>query len=306
MASLAGSQSIERESKMTEKAHIGVTGLATMGRNLARNFARRGHRVAVHNRRAERTDNLIEHFSGEGDFVPAYSLSELVQSLERPRRLVIMVKAGPPTDEVVDELAPLLDSGDILVDAGNAHFEDTRRRQAALAERGLHFVGSGVSGGEEGALEGPSIMPGGSQQAYGELEPFLSGIAADVDGTPCVAHIGPDGAGHFVKMVHNGIEYSDMQLIGEAYDLLRHAAGKEPAEIAEIRHVDHRRGEQHPGTDRQRRLHHGLTGKIHLGAGGHPGAQHLHTSEFHSRSDVGGTQSGLRGPNHFAQPAQQR
>ncbi|MBA8823431.1 6-phosphogluconate dehydrogenase [Saccharopolyspora lacisalsi] len=219
---------------MTEKAHIGVTGLATMGRNLARNFARRGHRVAVHNRRAERTDNLIEHFSGEGDFVPTYSLSELVQALERPRRLVIMVKAGPPTDEVVDELAPLLDSGDVLVDAGNAHFEDTRRRQAALAERGLHFVGSGVSGGEEGALEGPSIMPGGSQQAYGELEPFLSGIAADVDGTPCVAHIGPDGAGHFVKMVHNGIEYSDMQLIGEAYDLLRHAVGKEPAEIAEI------------------------------------------------------------------------
>lgn len=234
MASLAGSQSIERESKMTEKAHIGVTGLATMGRNLARNFARRGHRVAVHNRRAERTDNLIEHFSGEGDFVPAYSLSELVQSLERPRRLVIMVKAGPPTDEVVDELAPLLDSGDILVDAGNAHFEDTRRRQAALAERGLHFVGSGVSGGEEGALEGPSIMPGGSQQAYGELEPFLSGIAADVDGTPCVAHIGPDGAGHFVKMVHNGIEYADMQLIAEAYDLLRRGAGMSCEQIAEI------------------------------------------------------------------------
>ncbi|RCW43259.1 6-phosphogluconate dehydrogenase [Halopolyspora algeriensis] len=218
---------------MTEKAHIGVTGLAVMGRNLARNFARHGHRVAVHNRRRERTDDLIEQFGGEGSFVPAYSLSELVDALERPRRLVVMVKAGRPTDDVLDELAPLLEEGDILVDAGNANFTDTRRREAALAERGLHFVGSGVSGGEEGALHGPSIMPGGSEAAYRELAPLLGDIAANVDGTPCVTHVGSDGAGHFVKMVHNGIEYSDMQLIAEAYDLLRHGLGRTPAAIAE-------------------------------------------------------------------------
>ncbi len=219
---------------MAEKAQIGVTGLAVMGRNLARNFARNGRTVAVHNRRRERTDDLVEHFGDEGTFVPTYSHQELVEALERPRRLVVMVKAGQPTDDVLRELAPLLDSGDILVDAGNANFSDTRRREAELGERGLHFVGSGVSGGEEGALHGPSIMPGGSPEAYRELEPLLRGVAAHVDGAPCVTHVGPDGAGHFVKTVHNGIEYADMQLIAEAYDLLRHALGKDPAEIAEI------------------------------------------------------------------------
>ena len=219
---------------MTDKAQIGVSGLAVMGRNLARNFARHGHRVAVHNRRRERTDALVEQFGHEGSFTPAHSPQEFVAALERPRKLVIMVKAGEPTDQVIDEFAPLLDRGDMIVDAGNAHFDDTRRRQAALAERGLHFVGTGVSGGEEGALHGPSIMPGGSAEAYRELGPFLTDISAKVDGTPCATHIGPDGAGHFVKMVHNGIEYSDMQLIAESYDLLRHGLGKEPAEISEI------------------------------------------------------------------------
>lgn len=219
---------------MADKAHIGVTGLAVMGRNLARNFARRGHAVAVHNRRRERTDELVDQFGHEGTFVPAYSHRELVDALERPRRIVVMVKAGEPTDDVLRDLAALLDSGDVLVDAGNANFHDTRRREAEFAERGLHFVGSGVSGGEEGALHGPSIMPGGSAEAYAELAPLLRDIAADVDGTPCVTHVGSDGAGHFVKTVHNGIEYSDMQLIAEAYDLLRHLLGKDPAEISEI------------------------------------------------------------------------
>ncbi|NYH78037.1 6-phosphogluconate dehydrogenase [Actinopolyspora biskrensis] len=218
---------------MSDKAQIGVTGLAVMGRNLARNLARNGHRVAVHNRHRERTDELIEQFGSEGEFVPSHSLRELVDSLERPRRIVVMVKAGGPTDAVIEELVPMLDNDDIVVDAGNANFEDTLRRESSLAERGVRFVGTGVSGGEEGALHGPSIMPGGSASAYRELEPILRSIAADVDGTPCVTHVGENGAGHFVKMVHNGIEYADMQLIAETYDLLRGVLGRGPGEIAE-------------------------------------------------------------------------
>ncbi|MGK5555001.1 NADP-dependent phosphogluconate dehydrogenase [Actinomadura kijaniata] len=217
-----------------QKAQIGVTGLATMGRNLARNFARRGHTVAVHNRTAARTKALVEEFGHEGTFVPAETAEEFVAALERPRRLVVMVKAGAATDAVIDEFAPLLEPGDMIVDGGNAHFADTRRREAALRERGVHFVGAGISGGEEGALNGPSIMPGGPAESYRDLGPLLESIAANVDGVPCVTHIGPDGAGHFVKMVHNGIEYADMQLIAESYDLLRHAAGLSPAEIAEV------------------------------------------------------------------------
>ncbi|GLY95060.1 NADP-dependent phosphogluconate dehydrogenase [Actinoplanes sp. NBRC 103695] len=219
---------------MTEKAQIGVTGLAVMGRNLARNFARHGHTVAVHNRSYGRTKELVEQFGEEGTFLAAETAEEFVASLERPRRVVIMVKAGGPTDAVIDEFAPLLEEGDMLIDAGNAHYLDTRRREAALRERGLHFVGAGVSGGEEGALHGPSIMPGGPVESYESLGPLLEDIAAKVDGEPCCVHVGPDGAGHFVKMVHNGIEYADMQLIAEAYDLLRQVGGHSPAEIAEI------------------------------------------------------------------------
>ncbi|MFC0532477.1 NADP-dependent phosphogluconate dehydrogenase [Phytohabitans kaempferiae] len=219
---------------MTELARIGVTGLAVMGRNLARNLARHGHPVAVHNRSYGRTKELVEEFGHEGTFLPAETAEQFVASLERPRRLVIMVKAGAPTDAVIDEFAPLLEPGDMIVDGGNAHFADTRRREQALRERGLHFVGTGISGGEEGALHGPSIMPGGSPESYEALGPLLEDISAKVDGTPCCAHVGPDGAGHFVKMVHNGIEYADMQLIAEAYDLLRRGAGREPGEIAEV------------------------------------------------------------------------
>ncbi|MFF1873956.1 NADP-dependent phosphogluconate dehydrogenase [Kitasatospora herbaricolor] len=219
---------------MQSQAQVGVTGLAVMGRNLARNFARHGYRVAVHNRTAARTTALVEEFGHEGEFRPARTAQEFVASLERPRRIVIMVKAGGPTDAVIDELVPLLDAGDVVVDGGNAHFLDTRRREQALRAHGLHFVGSGISGGEQGALEGPSIMPGGTAESYRVLGPLLEDIAAKVDGAPCCTHIGPDGAGHFVKMVHNGIEYADMQLIAEAYDLLRHGAGRQPGEIAEI------------------------------------------------------------------------
>jgi len=214
-------------------AQIGVTGLGVMGRNLARNFARHGYTVALHNRTASRTTDMVNQFGDEGTFVPAQSSQEFVDALERPRRLVIMVNAGQATDAVIDEFAPLLESGDMIIDGGNAHFKDTRRREAALKTQGLHFVGMGVSGGEEGALNGPSIMPGGSAESYESLGPMLETISAHVDSTPCCTHIGPDGAGHFVKMVHNGIEYADMQLIAEAYDLLRHGVGFEPAQIAE-------------------------------------------------------------------------
>jgi 6-phosphogluconate dehydrogenase len=214
-------------------AQIGVTGLGVMGRNLARNFARHGYTVALHNRTASRTTDMAGQFGDEGTFVPAQSAQEFVQALERPRRLVIMVNAGEATDAVIDEFAPLLEPGDMIIDGGNAHFKDTRRREAALRQQDLHFVGMGVSGGEEGALHGPSIMPGGSPESYQSLGPMLETISAHVDGTPCCAHIGPDGAGHFAKMVHNGIEYADMQLIAEAYDLLRYGAGFEPAQIAE-------------------------------------------------------------------------
>ncbi|MEU5432596.1 NADP-dependent phosphogluconate dehydrogenase [Streptomyces sp. NPDC020719] len=219
---------------MSGTAQIGVTGLAVMGRNLARNFARNGLTVAVHNRTAARTRALVEEFGDEGTFVPAESAEEFVAALERPRRLVVMVKAGEATDAVIEEFAPLLDEGDVIIDGGNAHFEDTRRRERELRGRGIHFVGAGVSGGEEGALHGPSIMPGGSTESYESLGPLLEKIAAKApDGTPCVTHVGPDGAGHFVKMVHNGIEYADMQLIAEAYHLLRTVAGYSPAKIAE-------------------------------------------------------------------------
>jgi 6-phosphogluconate dehydrogenase len=215
-------------------ADIGVTGLAVMGRNLARNLARHGHTVALHNRTYARTKSLVDEHGDEGNFVPSESLEDFVASLKRPRAVIIMVKAGGPTDAVIDELAPLLDEGDIIVDCGNAHFADTRRREHDLREKGLHFVGCGVSGGEEGALNGPSIMPGGSKESYEKLGPIFESIAAQVDGTPCCVHVGPDGAGHFVKMVHNGIEYADMQLIAEAYDLLRHGLGASPAELADI------------------------------------------------------------------------
>jgi 6-phosphogluconate dehydrogenase len=203
-----------------------------MGQNLARNIARHGFAVAVHNRSESRTRHLIDHHGDEGDFTPATTIEEFVAALDRPRRIVLMVKAGRPVDAVIDELVPLLDEGDILIDGGNSHFEDTRRRGAALAGHGLRFLGAGVSGGEEGALLGPSIMPGGPAEAYEPVAPILTAIAAQVDGTPCCAHIGPDGAGHYVKMAHNGIEYADMQLIAEAYDLLTSAAGLSAPEIA--------------------------------------------------------------------------
>ncbi len=218
----------------TPKAEIGVTGLAVMGSNLARNFARNGFVTAVHNRTSAKTKALIAEHGGDGTFVPSDTTADFVASLAPPRKIMIMVKAGAPTDAVIDELAGLVEPGDIIIDGGNAKFADTIRRQEALQEKGIHFVGCGVSGGEEGALNGPSIMPGGSAESYESLGPILEKISAHVDGDPCCTHIGTGGAGHFVKMVHNGIEYADMQLIAEAYDLLRRGADLAPAEIGKI------------------------------------------------------------------------
>ena len=215
-------------------ADIGVYGLGVMGANLARNLARHGHSVAVFNRTPARTRRLMENHADEGDFVPAARPADFVASLRRPRAVIVMVQAGAATEAVIDQLRALLEPGDIIVDAGNTFYRDTQRREAALRDSGIHFVGMGVSGGEEGALLGPSIMPGGTEESYRRLGPMLESISAHVDGEPCCAHVGPDGAGHFVKMVHNGIEYADMQLIAEAYDLLRRAAGLDVARIAEV------------------------------------------------------------------------
>ncbi len=215
-------------------SRIGVTGLAVMGANLARNSARHGVPVAVHNRTTARTKEFMEAYAGEGTFTAAESTEDFVAALEKPRRIIVMVKAGAPVDGVIEELTPLLDEGDIIIDAGNSHFPDTKRRTEACAAKGLRFMGVGVSGGEEGALNGPSIMPGGDPAAYAEVEEVLTSIAANVDGTPCCVHVGPDGAGHYVKMVHNGIEYADIQLIAEAYDLLTHVGGLDAPAIGKI------------------------------------------------------------------------
>ncbi|NJO71859.1 MAG: NADP-dependent phosphogluconate dehydrogenase, partial [Oscillatoriales cyanobacterium RM1_1_9] len=213
---------------------FGVIGLAVMGENLALNVERNGFPVAVYNRTSSRTDEFMKE-RGEGKNVKAaYTLEEFVQSLERPRRILVMVKAGKPVDAVIDQLKPLLDKDDMIIDGGNSLYEDTERRTQDLEATGLGFMGMGVSGGEEGALWGPSLMPGGTEASYRELEPILTKIAAQVDDGPCVTYIGPGGAGHYVKMVHNGIEYGDMQLIAEAYDLLKNALGLTNSEIQEV------------------------------------------------------------------------
>ncbi|MGG1311356.1 MULTISPECIES: NADP-dependent phosphogluconate dehydrogenase [Cohnella] len=216
------------------KAHIGVVGMAVMGRNLALNIESRGYTVAVYNRSREKTDDLIATDGKGKNLIPTYSVEEFVNSLEKPRKILIMVQAGSGTDATIESLVPYLDKGDIIIDGGNAYFPDTQRRSKELTEKGFHFIGTGVSGGEEGALKGPAIMPGGPLEAYKLVEPILTGISAKVNGDPCCTYIGPDGAGHYVKMVHNGIEYGDMQLICEAYQLLKDVLGLSTDELHEI------------------------------------------------------------------------
>ena len=215
-------------------ADIGIIGLGVMGQNLARNIARNGFSVAVYNRTTEKMTAFMKEFGDEGAFTGAETVDELVAALARPRRVISMVKAGGATDAVLDEVSAHFGDGDIFLDGGNAHFADTIRRGEAAAERGVHYLGVGISGGEEGALHGPSIMPGGPKEAYEAVGPILETIAAAVDGVPCCTWLGPDAAGHYVKMVHNGIEYADMQLIAETYDLLRHVAGLDTDQIADV------------------------------------------------------------------------
>jgi len=225
---------MSNEQTYTGRANIGVVGLAVMGANLARNLAsRQGNTVAVYNRSPGRTRSLIEQHP-EAGLVASESIDDFVASLTKPRTTMVMVQAGPGTDAVIEQLAERFEPGDIIVDGGNANFHDTIRRERDLRARGLNFVGAGISGGEEGALRGPSIMPGGSAEAYQTLGPILASIAAVVEGEPCVTHVGTDGAGHFVKMIHNGIEYADMQLIAEAYDLLRRVGGHDVDGIANV------------------------------------------------------------------------
>ncbi len=216
------------------KRTFGVIGLAVMGENLALNVESRGFPIAVYNRTAGKTETFMAQRATGKDVVPAYSLEEFVKVLERPRKILVMVKAGKPVDAVIEQLKPLLDEGDMIIDGGNSLYDDTERRTNDLEATGLGFVGMGVSGGEEGALNGPSLMPGGTEAAYKELEPILTKIAAQVDDGPCVTYVGPRGAGHYVKMVHNGIEYGDMQLIAEAYDLLSNSLGLTSQELHEV------------------------------------------------------------------------
>ena len=216
------------------KQQIGVVGMAVMGRNLALNIESRGYSVSIFNRSSSKTDEVIA-LHPDKKLVPTYTVEEFVESLEKPRRILLMVKAGEATDKTIQSLLPHLDKGDILIDGGNTFFQDTIRRNEMLANSGINFIGTGVSGGEEGALKGPAIMPGGQKDAYDLVAPILEEIAAKADdGAPCVTYVGPNGAGHYVKMVHNGIEYGDMQLIAESYDILRRVGGLTVEETAEV------------------------------------------------------------------------
>jgi len=213
---------------------VGLIGLAVMGENLALNIESRGYSVAVFNRTYEKTRSFMEGRAAGKKFVGAQTLEEFVNSLEKPRKIILMVKAGPAVDEFIEKLLPLLEAGDLLIDGGNSHFPDTIRRNKYLSEKGLLYIGTGVSGGEEGALKGPSIMPGGQKEAYDLISKVLIDISAKVNGDPCCTYIGPDGAGHYVKMVHNGIEYGDMQLIAEAYSLLHYTLGLDAGRLHEV------------------------------------------------------------------------
>jgi 6-phosphogluconate dehydrogenase len=216
------------------KQQVGLIGLAVMGENLALNIESRGYSMAVFNRTYKKTEDLINGRARGKKFVGTKTLEEFVGALERPRKIILMVKAGQAVDDFINMLIPLCDKGDLFIDGGNSHFPDTIRRNKELSAKGFLFIGTGVSGGEEGALKGPSIMPGGQREAYDLIAPVLTAISAKVNGDPCCTYIGPDGAGHYVKMVHNGIEYGDMQLICEAYDIMRKALGLDAMALHEV------------------------------------------------------------------------
>ncbi len=216
-----------------KKCDIGLIGLAVMGRNLVLNIERHGYSVAVFNRTVERVDEFLAEEARGKNIVGTHTIEELTQALQTPRKIILMVKAGRPVDDFIDKLLPYLKGGDLIIDAGNSFFKDTIQRSRYLAEKSILYIGTGVSGGEEGALKGPAIMPGGQPEAYKLVEPIFSRIAAQVDGVPCCSYIGSDGAGHYVKMTHNGIEYGDIQLIAEAYNLMRNVLGMNAKELGE-------------------------------------------------------------------------
>ncbi|MFP3014479.1 MAG: NADP-dependent phosphogluconate dehydrogenase [Arsenophonus sp.] len=215
------------------KQQIGIVGMAVMGRNLALNIESRGYSVSIFNRSKEKTDEVIKENPGR-KLIPFHTIKEFIASLEKPRRILLMIKSGESTDKTITSLTQYINKGDIIIDAGNTYFKDTIRRNQELSEKGFNFIGAGISGGKEGALNGPSIMPGGNKQSYDLVEPILKKIAAKVDGDPCVSYIGPDGAGHYVKMVHNGIEYGDMQLIAEVYSILKNVLKLNNEELSDI------------------------------------------------------------------------
>ena len=218
-----------------KKQNIGLIGLGVMGQNLILNIEDKGYSVAVYNRTSAKTEDFARGAARGKNIFPTYSLEEFVNSLESPRKMILLVKQGKPVDDFIAKLIPLLDKGDLIIDAGNSYFKDTIRRNKELNDLGLLFIGTGISGGEEGALKGPAIMPGGQKEAYSLVEDIFKKIAAKAhDGVPCVSYIGPDGAGHFVKMVHNGIEYGDMQLIGECVWVFKNALNMSSEEIARV------------------------------------------------------------------------
>src|SRR5256884_676546 len=218
----------------TNQCDIGLIGLAVMGENLVLNMESKGFSVAVFNRTTEVTDKFATGRAKGKNIQATRTIEEFVGALKKPRKAQIMVKAGGPVDAVIGQLAPLFDKGDVIIDGGNSLFTDTQRRCKDLEGKGIHFVGMGVSGGEEGALKGPSLMPGGPRESWEIIAPIYRKIAAQVDGEPCCRYMGPDGAGHYVKMVHNGIEYGDMQMICEAYDLLRGLTGMKPNDLSDV------------------------------------------------------------------------
>jgi 6-phosphogluconate dehydrogenase len=219
---------------MSSTAQVGLIGLGVMGENLALNIERNGFKIAVYNRSHEKVDAFINGRAKGKNVIGCKDEKSFIACLEKPRKIILLVKAGQPVDSTIEGIKPFLERGDIIIDGGNSYFEDTRRREKALAAEGLFLIGSGVSGGEEGALWGPSLMPGGDKNAYEEIRPIWEAAAAKADGEPCVTYLGPDGAGHFVKMVHNGIEYGDMQLIAEVYDILRKVFGMGAHEMSEV------------------------------------------------------------------------
>lgn len=218
---------------MGAKRKIGLIGLAVMGANLARNLAEHGISTVVYNRSHDKTENFLKEFGSDANLSGAAALEELVNSLEKPRKIILMIKAGEAVDTMIAKLIPLLEKDDILIDGGNSFFEDTRRRSREMEALGVHFVGMGVSGGEEGALHGPSLMPGGTREAYDALAPILKAVSAKAEGEACMDYMGPDGAGHYVKMVHNGIEYADMQMIADTYFVMKNVLGMTAEEMAD-------------------------------------------------------------------------